>query len=118
MRQPAGKFHCTDRRLASAIIGKRLTNLLDSVDRKTDDLMQRIIRQEFAHHTVIVIAHRLETILDFDRIVVLDKGELKECDSPSNLLASPSAFKELYEMYEMKKEEHTSDDGSQTSREI
>ncbi len=75
------------------------------MDRKTDELMQRIIRDEFAHHTIIAIAHRLETILDFDRIVVLHKGELRECDTPSNLLARPSAFKELYEMYEMKKEE-------------
>jgi ATP-binding cassette, subfamily C (CFTR/MRP), member 1 len=81
----------------------------DSVDRKTDDLMQRIIREEFANHTIIAIAHRLETILDFDRIVVLHKGELMECDSPSNLLARPSAFRELYEVYEMKREEDSSD---------
>jgi ATP-binding cassette, subfamily C (CFTR/MRP), member 1 len=53
----------------------------DSVDRKTDELMQRIIREDFAHHTIIAIAYRLETILDFDRIVVLHKGELMECDS-------------------------------------
>jgi ABC-type multidrug transport system fused ATPase/permease subunit len=61
------------------------------------------------HYTIIAIAHRLETILDFDRIVVLHKGELVECDSPSNLLARPSAFRELYEMYEMKKQENSSD---------
>lgn len=79
--------------------------MIDSVDRKTDNLMQRIIREEFAHHTVIAIAHRLETILDFDKIVVLHKGELKECDSPKNLLARPSAFRELYEMSEMKQGE-------------
>lgn len=43
--------------------------------------MQHIIREEFAHHAIIAIAHRLETILDFDRTVVLHKGELVECDS-------------------------------------
>ena len=47
--------------------------------------------------------------MDFDRIVVLDKGELVECDSPSNLLARLSAFKELYAMYEIKREDDSSD---------
>lgn len=73
------------------------------MDRKTDELMQRIIREEFARHTVIAIAHRLATILDFDRIVVLHNGKLKECDSPANLLATDSSFKELYEMYKMER---------------
>jgi len=62
---------------------------IGSVDRKTDELMPRIIREEFANHTIIAIAHRL------DRIMVLNKRELKECDSPSNLLARPSAFREF-----------------------
>ncbi|KAL3426779.1 hypothetical protein PVAG01_00288 [Phlyctema vagabunda] len=94
--------------LARAILRPGRIVVLDeatsNVDRKTDNLMQRIIRQEFADHTIIVIAHRLETILDFDRIVVLHKGILKECDSPSNLLATDSSFRELYEMYENKRE--------------
>lgn len=52
-----------------------------SVDHKTDELVQRIIREEFAYHTIIVIVQCLEIILDFDRVVVLHKGELRECDS-------------------------------------
>jgi hypothetical protein len=48
---------------------------------------------------------RLETISDFDRIVVLDQGNLVECDSPKNLLARDSMFKSLYDAYEMKKQE-------------
>ncbi len=71
--------------------------------------MQRTIREEFAHHTIRAVAHLLETILDLDRISVLHKGQLVECGSPSNLLARPSAFRELYEMYEMKREEDSSD---------
>ena len=59
--------------------------------------MQRIIRSEFRNRTVIVIAHRIETILDFDRIAVLDNGSMVECDTPSVLLSRTSALKDLYE---------------------
>ena len=89
--------------LARAMLRKGKIIVLDeatsSVDRKTDELMQRIIREEFKDHTVIAVAHRLETILDFDRIAVLDRGMLKECDTPKNLLASKTAFRELYDVY-------------------
>jgi ATP-binding cassette, subfamily C (CFTR/MRP), member 1 len=59
--------------------------------------MQKIIRQKFARHTVIAIAHKLHTILDFDRIAVLEKGSLVEYDQPHNLLSKDSRFKQLYE---------------------
>lgn len=67
------------------------------MDQKTDELMQRIIRKEFSSKTIIAIAHRLETILDFDRIAVFDKGLLVECDKPDVLLAKDSVFKHIYE---------------------
>ena len=57
-----------------------------AVDLETDDLIQETIRREFAESTVLTIAHRLNTIMDYDRIMVLDKGELREYDSPGNLL--------------------------------
>lgn len=82
-----------------------LDEVTSSVDRKSDELMQRIIREEFADCTIIAIAHRLDTILDFDRIVVLDSGRVVECESPATLLAQNSAFKRLYEMYETKRED-------------
>lgn len=69
------------------------------MDRVTDKLMQRIIREEFKDHTIIAIAHRLDTILDFDRIAVLDAGKLVEFDSPEILLARDSMFKGLYGKY-------------------
>jgi ATP-binding cassette subfamily C (CFTR/MRP) protein 1 len=59
--------------------------------------MQRIIREKFAQHTIIAIAHKLDTILDFDRIALLDEGRLVEFAPPYDLLADPdSAFSKLY----------------------
>jgi ATP-binding cassette, subfamily C (CFTR/MRP), member 1 len=64
--------------------------------------MQRIIRTEFADRTIIAIAHRLDTIVDFDKIAVLEKGVLIEYDSPVELLSKRSHFRNLYEMYKTK----------------
>ena len=89
--------------LARAILRKSKVVVLDevtsSVDKKTDELMQKIIREEFKGCTIIAVAHRLDTILDFDRIAVLGEGQLRECDTPERLLSKPSAFKELYDVY-------------------
>ena len=57
-----------------------------SVDAQTDALMQRILRTAFADRTIIAIAHRLETILDFDRVVVMDAGRIAEIGAPSALV--------------------------------
>jgi ATP-binding cassette, subfamily C (CFTR/MRP), member 1 len=101
--------------LARAILRKSKIVVLDeatsSVDRKTDELMQRIIREEFKGCTIIAVAHRLETILDFDRIAVLDRGRLVECSSPEKLLAAESAFSALYDVYSSSNEER--DDSSE-----
>jgi len=72
--------------------------------------MQQIIRTEFAKCTIIAVAHRLDTILDFDRIAVLDQGVLVEFYSPEKLLERKSAFRDLYEMYEFKKGEEDGDE--------
>jgi ABC-type multidrug transport system fused ATPase/permease subunit len=60
--------------------------------------MQEVIRSEFKDRTLIMIAHRLHTILDFDKIAVLDHGELVEYGNPQDLLANnEGAFHRLYE---------------------
>ncbi|KUJ07957.1 putative ATP-binding cassette transporter [Mollisia scopiformis] len=86
--------------LARAILRRSKVVVLDeatsSVDTKSDDLMQQVIRKEFVGCTVIAVAHRLDTIMDFDRIALLSKGSLVEFDSPQALMARPSAFRELY----------------------
>ena len=84
--------------------------MLYSVDHKTDEMMQRIIREEFQDRTVIVIAHRLDTILELDRIALLRNGELVECDSPGNLLGRASQFRELYEIDSARRKEGGGED--------
>jgi ATP-binding cassette, subfamily C (CFTR/MRP), member 1 len=59
--------------------------------------MQRLIRRKFSSHTIIAVAHKLESILDFDKVAVLDGGELIEYDDPYALLSDPeSSFSMLY----------------------
>ena len=59
--------------------------------------MQEIIRDEFKAHTIIMIAHRLSSLLDFDLILVLDQGSLVETGHPTELLGNPaSRFAKMY----------------------
>lgn len=63
-----------------------------AVDVETDKILQQTIRSEFKDKTIITIAHRLNTILDSDRILVLEKGEIAEFDTPSNLLKNKKSL--------------------------
>ena len=82
--------------LARALLRKTKVLILDeataAVDLETDDLIQSTIRNEFKDCTVLTIAHRLNTIMDYDKIMVLDKGELMEFDSPEELLRNESSI--------------------------
>ena len=73
-----------------------LDEATSNVDMATDALMQHVIRDAFPLHTILVVAHRLDTVLDSDRIAVLDAGRLIEFDSPQVLLSRNSAFSALY----------------------
>jgi ABC-type multidrug transport system fused ATPase/permease subunit len=57
-----------------------------SVDNETDTLIQTMIRDKFKDCTVLTIAHRLHTVIDSDRIMLLDNGRLSEFGSPEDLL--------------------------------
>lgn len=57
-----------------------------SVDVQTDKIIQETIRSQFKDKTILTIAHRLDTIMDSDRVLVLDKGQVAEFDTPENLL--------------------------------
>ncbi|CAN1285585.1 ABC transporter C family member 4 [Linum perenne] len=70
-----------------------------SVDSKTDAVIQRIIREDFGSCTIISIAHRIPTVMDCDRVLVVDAGLAKEYDKPGNLLDKPSLFAALVQEY-------------------
>ncbi|KAH9185668.1 hypothetical protein AeNC1_012357 [Aphanomyces euteiches] len=86
--------------IARALLRKSKVVVLDeataNIDLETDRLIQQMIKEGFHGVTRLIIAHRLETILDSDRILVLDAGQVKEFDAPATLLAnSESAFAQL-----------------------
>ncbi|XP_037829737.1 multidrug resistance-associated protein 4 isoform X2 [Kryptolebias marmoratus] len=76
--------------LARAILRKNRILIIDeataNVDPRTDELIQKTIREKFRECTVLTIAHRLNTIIDSDRILVLDSGSIQELDQPFTLL--------------------------------
>eukprot|EP00834_Sanchytrium_tribonematis_P008600 NODE_1065_length_2359_cov_0.385841.p3 type:complete len:149 gc:universal NODE_1065_length_2359_cov_0.385841:1251-1697(+) len=57
-----------------------------SIDSETDTKIQQTIRTEFKDSTILCIAHRLRTVIDFDRIMVLDHGEIVEFNTPFTLI--------------------------------
>ncbi|KAG0052207.1 hypothetical protein BGZ83_002894 [Gryganskiella cystojenkinii] len=76
--------------LARALLRKTKVLILDeataAVDVETDDLIQKTIRKEFQDRTILTIAHRIKTVMDSDKILVLEKGRVQEYDSPKELL--------------------------------
>lgn len=88
--------------LARAILRENKILLMDeataNVDPQTDALIQKTIRQKFANCTVLTIAHRLNTVMDSDRILVMDAGRCVEFASPHELLTRPSGTKVFYNM--------------------
>jgi ABC-type multidrug transport system fused ATPase/permease subunit len=88
-----GNFSMGERQMlciARALLRRPRVLALDeataSVDFATDRLIQRTVRREFADVTCLIIAHRISTVIDSDKIMVLDAGALVEFDSPAALL--------------------------------
>ena len=82
--------------LARALLQNCKIIILDeataNVDYKTDQIIQQVIRDKFANSTVLTIAHRLNTIMDYDKIVVLDQGHVVEYDCPNILEMKENGF--------------------------
>lgn len=76
--------------MARAILKRSRVLVMDeataSVDYATDELIGNTIRTEFAESTILTIAHRLRTVIDYDRVMLLDQGRIAEFDKPSVLL--------------------------------
>ncbi|XP_060080200.1 ATP-binding cassette sub-family C member 3-like, partial [Ylistrum balloti] len=76
--------------LGRALLHKNKILILDeataAVDMETDELIQQTIQTEFSDCTVLTIAHRLNTIMEYDRVMVLDKGLITEFQTPRVLL--------------------------------
>ncbi|KAG0197026.1 hypothetical protein BGX28_009470, partial [Mortierella sp. GBA30] len=82
--------------LARALLRKTKILILDeatsSVDMETDELIQKTIRTEFKDRTILTIAHRIKTVMDSDRILVLEQGRVVEYDSPMVLLKDETSL--------------------------
>jgi ABC-type multidrug transport system fused ATPase/permease subunit len=57
-----------------------------AVNAETDELIQRTIREEFKDRKILTIAHRIKTVVDSDKILVLEKGRVEEYGGPNELL--------------------------------
>ncbi|XP_014750778.1 PREDICTED: multidrug resistance-associated protein 1-like isoform X2 [Sturnus vulgaris] len=87
--------------LARALLQKAKILVLDeataAVDLETDVQIQSMLRTQFRDSTVLTIAHRVNTILDCDRILVLENGRIAEFDTPEHLIAQKGLFYRLME---------------------
>ena len=96
--------------LARALVQKSKIIIMDeataNVDFKTDRLIQQVIRDKFKDSTVLTIAHRLNTIMDYDRVLVLDGGRVAEFDKANVLIRRGGLFAELVKNVNESKEGH------------
>lgn len=82
--------------LARALLSRNPILVLDeataSVDRRTDQLLQEALQKAFSHGTILAVAHRLDTVIEYDNVLVLGNGEVLEYGPPADLLRSNGYF--------------------------
>ena len=87
--------------ITRAILRKSKIIVMDeataSIDVNTENIIQKAIKNILNDSTILTIAHRIKTVLNSDRILVLDNGEIKEFDTPKNLLENKNSM--FYDFY-------------------
>lgn len=86
--------------MARALLRRSSIVVLDeatsSIDLETDAKIQATIREEFKHSLLLTVAHRIRTVIDYDRLLVLEKGKVVEFDTPLNLIQKETGvFREM-----------------------
>ena len=97
--------------LARAVLRRNKIIMMDeataNVDNETDRIIQETVKEKFKGCTLLVIAHRMRTIIESNEIIVMDKGECREYDSPSELFKNEnSLFRNLIQQSGLKESEH------------
>ena len=88
------------KQLAYTFLSKSIRNsrilLLDeatsALDLETDSVIQKTIRESFVDVTILTIAHRINTVVDYDKVLVLDQGKIVEFDAPAELLKNENSM--------------------------
>ena len=82
--------------LTRALLRRNKILILDeataAVDVETDELIQETIKNSFQNCTILTIAHRISTVMDYDKIIVMSKGEIVEYDTPQALIQDKSSL--------------------------
>ncbi|KAF8208888.1 hypothetical protein K438DRAFT_1813082 [Mycena galopus ATCC 62051] len=85
--------------LARALLRQSSIIILDeatsSIDFETDRKIQTTIREEFTNPLLVTIAHRINSVIDYDRLIVLDQGKVAQFDTPYNLIQTEGIFREM-----------------------
>lgn len=85
--------------LARATVRRSQVVILDeataSIDHRSDAAIQEVLRSAFRGRTIVAIVHRLSTIMDYDRVIVMDGGQVRETGSPAHLYQQKGAFHEM-----------------------